>query len=332
MRTLLALGMLLAAARAPADPFPISNLVDYKTFKTNAASDQPLTLSFYSDPLCATSIGEIATTVDDPTLVWERVARVPVKKAKPKPPAVAVLRGAVDLTGPTSPAVYLRVAGDAILAAGNDCQVQTGSTLGPMGPAGATGATGATGPEGAPGATGPEGAQGATGPEGARGETGSDGVAGVTGPQGPAGPTGPTGPVGPNGVVSTHAWGGDISDAIAGEATGYVFAGPTVTVTLTAGQTVSGVAGAVLGFVDRPGPQPISYTLCYQPESGGAITPASNPTVPTAEAANLSASFSAVGAFSPGAGEWLIGFCVLNGGLWALDDNDRVNGWIQVTD
>ena len=112
----------------------------------------------------------------------------------------------------------------------------------------------------------------------------------------------------------------------------FVFAGPTVTVTLAAGQTVSGVAAAVLGFVDRPGPQPISYTLCYQPEAGGAVTPASNPAVPTAEAANLSASFSAAGAFSPGAGEWRIGFCVRNGGLWTLDDNDRVSGWIQVTD
>jgi hypothetical protein len=332
MRALLTLGILLAAARAAGDPFPITYLVDYKTFKANAAAHQPLTLSFYSDPLCATSIGDIATTVDDDTLVWERVARVPVKKAKPKPPAVAVLRGTVDLAGPTSPAVYLRAAGDAILAAGGDCQVQTGATLGPIGPAGATGATGADGPEGATGATGADGPTGETGAAGARGATGSNGVTGPTGLLGATGPAGPPGPTGPNGVVATHAWGGDVSDAIAGEATSYVFAGPTATVTLAAGQSVAGVASAVLGFVSRPTAQPIRYSLCYQPSSGGAITPASNPTLPSAEAANQSASFTAVGAFSPGAGEWLIGFCVLNDEDWALDDNDKVNGWVQVTD
>jgi hypothetical protein len=255
-----------------------------------------------------------------------------VKKAKPKPPAVAVLRGAVDLSGPASPAIYLRVSGDAILPAGGECQVQTGGTLGPMGPAGATGATGASGPVGPPGATGADGPAGAPGADGAHGATGTDGVTGATGPPGATGPAGPPGPTGPNGVVSTHSWGGDVSDAIAGDATDYVFAGPTVTVTLAAGQTVAGVADAVLGFVAIPSPQAISYTLCFEPSSGGAVTPASNPTVPTAEAFNQNASFSASAAFSPGQGEWRIGFCVLNDGSSALDDNDRVNGWIQVSD
>jgi hypothetical protein len=332
IRPLLALGTLLAAASAAADPFSITYLVDYKAFKANAAAGQPLTLSFYSDAACTTSIGDVATTVDDATLVWERVARVPVKKAKPKPPAVAVLRGAVDLTGGSSPAIYLRVTGDAILAAGGECQVQTGGGLGPMGPAGATGATGATGAEGAAGASGADGATGATGPTGARGDTGPKGITGPTGIPGPSGPAGPMGPPGPDGVVSTHAWGGDISDALAGSATDFVFAGPTVTVTLAAGQSVAGVADAVLGYVDQPQPIPISYTLCYQPTSGGALAPASNPTIPNAEASNQSASFSAVAAFSPGAGEWRVGFCVLNEDDATLDDNGRVNGWIQVTD
>jgi hypothetical protein len=331
IRTLLTLGTLLAAASAAADPLPITYLVDYKTFKANAAAGQPLTLSFYSDAACTASIGDVATTVDDATLVWERVVRVPVKKAKPKPPAVAVLRGAVDLTGGSSPAIYLRVTGDAVLAAGGECQVQTGGGLGPMGPAGATGATGSPGAEGAAGATGAVGATGATGPTGARGDTGPKGVTGTTGLPGPTGPAGPAGPPGPDGVVSTHTWGGDIS-AIAGGASDFVFAGPTVTVTLTTGQSVAGVADAVLGYVDQPQPIPISYTLCYQPTSGGAVTPASNPTIPTAEASNQSASFSAAAAFSPGAGEWRFGFCVLNEDGAALDDNDRVNGWIQVTD
>ena len=83
--------------------------------------------------------------------------------------------------------------------------------------------------------------------------------------------------------------------------------------------------------MSSPTPQPISYTLCYQPSAGGAVTPVSNGPA-TAEAATQSASFSAAGAFSPGAGEWLIGFCVLNYGPSTLDDNDQVRGWVQVTD
>src|SRR5262245_50290685 len=134
MRAILTLGLVLLAAPAAADPFPVTYLVDYKTFKAHAAADQPLTLAFFSDSACTAAIGTIATTTDDPTLVWERIVRVPVKKVKPKPPAVAALRGSVDLTGPGAAAIYLHVSGAAILAAGGECQVQTGATLGAVGP------------------------------------------------------------------------------------------------------------------------------------------------------------------------------------------------------
>jgi hypothetical protein len=204
MRRLIALGLLLAATPAAADLYPVNYAVDYKFLKSNAAADQTLTITLFSDDTCQTPVGGAITTVGDPSVVFDRVTRVVPKGVKPKPAAISLMRATADLGTAASP-VYATVTGDAIQASGGACQVQLGSAagpigvagvtgpVGPVGPTGATGATGADGPAGDPGPTGADGATGDTGPTGADGATGATGDTGPTGAQGATGATGPQG-------------------------------------------------------------------------------------------------------------------------------------------
>lgn len=127
------------------------------------------------------------------------------------------------------------------------------------------------------------------------------------------------------GIVTSPISG--VIPAITGSATNWVFAGPTVSVTTTADQQITGVAQATLGIVT--GTASFSYDLCY----AAAATPTAltnfagtNSPDGTITAAQL--SFTAAGSVTPGAGTWIVGFCVLNSGANALDNNDIVNGWI----
>lgn len=98
--------------------------------------------------------------------------------------------GATGATGPTGP---------------------TGATVGDTGPTGPTGATGAT--VGSTGPTGPTGATGVTGPTGSTGTTGATGVTGATGPTGST-VTGPTGPTGGAGATGATGATGGATDAV----------------------------------------------------------------------------------------------------------------------
>ena len=40
--------------------------------------------------------------------------------------------------------------------------------------------------------------------------------------------------------------------------------------------------------------------------------------------------YPAAAAVTPGAGTWNVGYCDYNMGPGTLDDNDYVNGWVQV--
>ena len=88
MRRLFALGLLFAAAPAAADLYPVSYAVDYKFLKSNAAADQVLTITLFSDDACTNPVGGAITTVGDASVVFDRVARVVPKGLKPKPAAI----------------------------------------------------------------------------------------------------------------------------------------------------------------------------------------------------------------------------------------------------
>jgi hypothetical protein len=346
MRTSFMLGLLLLAAPAAAEPFPVHYLVDYKAFKATAALGQPLLLRFYSDAACTASIGEIATTADDASLVWERIARVPVKGVKPKPAQVAVLRTAVDLTGSHSP-LYLVVEGDAIQPSGGACQVQTGSARGPVGPegpvgaTGAIGATGATGPDGPMGDTGvqgPVGPTGPTGPTGAAGATGGTGPTGAIGPSGQTGSVGPTGPVGNTGaqgqtgagIGSTAPFQGPANVNIAGNATAYVWAGPIASATVPAFQKLVGAGVAALGLAS--GTQSFRVAMCYRLPPAGLISPFTSQEITVTGSATRTLYAAAGSVTLSTGGSYEAGLCVKNdGGATALTNNDYVNGWVQVT-
>lgn len=118
-----------------------------------------------------------------------------------------------------------------------------GDPTGLQGPPGANGANGATGPQGPIGMTGAQGPAGPAGPMGATGAQGPAGPAGPTGPQGAQGIQGPAGPAGTSGIVSvvtTSGYGLDPKTTLD-------FIGPTVNVTVTAGQKVIMVSDKALG-------------------------------------------------------------------------------------
>ena len=147
---------------------------------------------------------------------------------------------------------------------------------------------------------------------------------------GPQGPSGPQGPQGPSGAVATLTVSGAVAP-VAGNATAWTFAGPTVSVTTTATQRITGAVQAPLGTTLEDTAS-FQYDLCYRAgtsaltnfggvnSSFGEVTSAS--TVP----------FPAIASIVPSAGTWEAGYCLLNSGAVALDNNDFANGWIIVTE
>ena len=165
------------------------------------------------------------------------------------------------------------------------------------------------------------------GPAGATGATGATGAGGATGAQGVAGAAGATGTTG---IVTTSVFSGFIG-SIAGNSTVYVFAGPTATVITTAGQRMTGAAEAPMGLASG-GPQTARYGLCYQPSAGGIMTNFAGGAYSVGQFTTNRSAWTAAGSVVPGAGTWIVGFCVLNnGGALAIDNNDYVNGWVQIT-
>ncbi|WP_272423625.1 collagen-like protein [Polyangium jinanense] len=209
---------------------------------------------------------------------------------------------------------------------------------GPQGPKGDTGATGAKGTTGATGATGsqgPKGETGATGPEGPKGATGATGAKGATGDTGPTGPTGPTGATGPKGatgatgVVSTTSLDAP-GITVNGSSLAFAWAATPVSVTVGAGQRITGSAVAILGTSSGSATS-VGFGLCYQAAGGSIITfyPASY-TITASISAR--APFAAAGTVSGlAAGTYNVGFCVRNVSSTALNSNDAINGWVMVT-
>jgi archaellum component FlaG (FlaF/FlaG flagellin family) len=148
---------------------------------------------------------------------------------------------------------------------------------GASGPAGATGATGPQGPAGAAGPQGPAGVTGAAGPQGPAGPAGPAGPQGPTGATGAAGPVGPVGPAGPAGPQGPQGAGAAItfvttSGSGLNPGAALAFIGPTVNVTLAAGQRAHMVVEKALGSTAAGGAIDLDTYPCHQLTGGGALT------------------------------------------------------------
>lgn len=179
---------------------------------------------------------------------------------------------------------------------------------------------------------GPIGATGATGATGAIGPVGPAGATGATGAVGPQGPAGAAGPAGASGIVATATLSGFAGNSIAGNATAYVFVGPTVQVTTTATQRLTGAAEAPLGLAAGSAATTGNVGLCYRSSvAGSTITNFVGGSYSIHRFVAGREAYPAAGTVVPGAGTYTVGFCVLNVGATAITDNDFVNGYVQVT-
>jgi hypothetical protein len=164
---------------------------------------------------------------------------------------------------------------------------------------------------------------------GPSGPSGPKGQAGSSGPSGPSGPQGPSGPSGPSGVLATGVWAG-YAGTIPANTFAWVFVGPTVQLTIAAGQRITGSAVAALGL-NSGGPVTVWTDLCYQFATGGNIYEFIEYGFLDIVITTNRITYTAVGSVAPGAGTFKIGFCAVNPGATAIDHNDYVNGWVIVT-
>lgn len=135
------------------------------------------------------------------------------------------------------------------------------------------------------------------------------------------------GPV-PGTIATTGAFQGLVG-SIAVNNIAYVFAGPSTSVTVAAGQRLTGAAEAPLGATMANTYADIG--LCYS-VGAGALTNFvasgySTTGVPNVGFSNIAAAASTV----PGAGTFNVGMCVRNYGPGVINNNHFVNGWVMVT-
>lgn len=203
---------------------------------------------------------------------------------------------------------------------------------GPGGPRGETGAKGDPGATavGPAGQTGARGADGPAGNAGADGAQGADGAVGATGQPGPIGLNGPAGSQGPAGVVTTARISGFVAATLPQD--DWQFLGGQTVVTTSATQRLTASAMVPIGVltVGAPAPQTIQLDICYQPHAaGGLLTNFSGPVYSIVAVTPVRTAQSVVATIAPGAGTWRVGVCAVTSVL--LDNNDFVNGYVQVT-
>ncbi|MBI5090332.1 MAG: hypothetical protein HZB15_16150 [Actinobacteria bacterium] len=146
------------------------------------------------------------------------------------------------------------------------------------------------------------------------------------GASGPPGPDGADGPQGPSGVVSTARFSGLMNTLfVAGS---YVFMGPTTSVTVAAGQRMTGSAMAPIGV--SAGAATVQLDLCYRTNgTSNALTGFNGGEYSVVEVSTVRVSYAVTGTVVPGAGTWEVGVCGITNA--SLNDNNFVNGYVQVT-
>lgn len=117
---------------------------------------------------------------------------------------------------------------------------------------------------------------------------------------------------------------------IPGGSTGWVFVGPTVEITTLTGQRLTGAATAPLAHGVSV-PNAAQLDLCYQPTTGGPLLNFSGADFSIAEITSVRRNTAVATTVVPGAGTWNVGMCLVHLGTAALNNNHKVNGWVQVT-
>jgi hypothetical protein len=123
---------------------------------------------------------------------------------------------------------------------------------------------------------------------------------------------------------------GPVVSSIPASETGYSFRGPTVNVTVGAGQRLIGAAAAPLAT--SAGVAEGRAGLCYQ-LGAGAITNfvGMNYSVVEVDTTRTAvAASAATGVLS--FGNYTVGFCFWNTSGTVIDDNNYVNGWVMALD
>src|SRR5690606_8165572 len=107
--------------------------------------------------------------------------------------------------------------------------------------------------------------------------------------------------------------------------------GPTVQVTTTATQRITGTIAAGLGINIFDTWVPTDIDLCYRSGANPLINfHGDNYTFTYVDVAPE--PYQVAGTVQPGAGTWQVGFCVRHRySTTALNANDAVNGWVVVT-
>jgi hypothetical protein len=151
--------------------------------------------------------------------------------------------------------------------------------------------------------------------------------------KGPTGPTGAglAGPTGPSGVATITPLTGYVGPSIAGGMTTFAFVGDTVSLSVTAGQRLTGSASAVVGVTADS--VNFDFGICTSTNGGTTLVPmAGSGAFQTATADMTRRPFANASTVVSGyTGDVLVGFCLRNGDTGALDSNDWVNGFVQVT-
>lgn len=157
------------------------------------------------------------------------------------------------------------------------------------------------------GAVGPRGEDGPPGPAGQAGPAGSpgpQGPQGFLGPGGPVGPSGPQGAAGASGVLGMVA----LSGLGAGPASALAFIGPTVSVTVDAGERVLVFAQKALGTTG--GASGLNLWICYEPMAG-ALTAVGGGLFGLRAPANSRTVYGLTAPTppSPAPGQYVVGLC-----------------------
>ena len=129
------------------------------------------------------------------------------------------------------------------------------------------------------------------------------------------------------GISATAKISGFIGNPPPVDPANFLFMGPTVLVATLSGQHLTGAAMVPLGATATV---QIQLDLCYQPSGGGAIINFAGGNYSYIQVGTVRVGHSVAGTTVPGPGTWNVGACV-RGGSASINNNDYVNGWIQVT-
>jgi len=132
----------------------------------------------------------------------------------------------------------------------------------------------------------------------------------------------------PQQVAFSAEWGGSIQTIASGTG-GFIFAGPTIPVTLVGTARLSAYGSGAFARQSGPTVKP-SIATCYQDQSGpGPVTTMGTPTDISVSTSIV--SFGAAGSAVVPAATYNVGFCMQNNSAGSLNKNEMTSGFVFVT-